>query len=66
MPVRYIVRLTRIDEDGKRRYGYVKENGSVSSIKKDAHQYRDLYNAQRIAELLGKAPWLFGEVREYD
>ena len=63
MEQRYIVRLTRFDEDGKRRYGYVKSNGTISNTKRDAHRFRDPSNAWRVANLLGKAPWLFGEVR---
>lgn len=63
MSTKYIVRLTRVDEDNKRRYGYFKSTGTISSTKKDAYEFRDLYNAERVAAILCKSPWICGEVR---
>ena len=59
----YIVRLVRVDEDNKRRYGYVRETRTISSGRADAHIYKIRYNAERVAAILGKSPWRCGEVR---
>lgn len=59
----YIVRVVRVDEDNKRRYGYVREAGTISCVRKDAHVYKIRYNAERVADILGKSPWTCGEVR---
>lgn len=59
----YIVRLTRIDADGKRRYGYVRADGGVALTKAHAYHFKIRYNAERVAEILGKVQWACGEVR---
>lgn len=60
---KYIVRLTRVDEDKKRRYGYFKATGTISATRKDAYEFKNRYNAERVAAILGKSPWTCGEVR---